>query len=631
MRADRRAYRPVAVRALLIGVSLVTACATGGAGNRGRVPDNVPRPSDTDVRRDARLLAMLDTRRPDTALVDSLLADGDARRRARAALAIGQLRLRARFPQLRRLLIDGDTLIAANAAFAIGVAKDTQSVAALARAIGGAPDVVAREAAWALGEIGEPARTVLTVALGEGMGSPLRASTAAIRSAPVRAALVLATVKLRPAPIPLVVPWLADSSAEVVRSAAYVIGRLRAPSGVRALLSVRVHADDEVRQHVARALTRSTVGDSLGVASRDALRTLVADADWRVRVNAARSLATFGPSAAVDVGVALRDSVANVRVAASESLSVVFGRDTLRWRQAWDGDTLLTVRRQVLAQLRRLGLALVDAEVRGWATHADWRYRMAAIESRARTTESERVALAEDFADDADPRVRAAVLQRLGTSGDAQIVTRMRALAERALSDRDSVVRGIAQSLAQRLTTAAGASAPTARRSLVDSVPTGRPLEEYERLVRLWGAPGARRPLAVIETERGNVTLELFGYEAPLVVDAFVRLADDGFYRNTVFHRVVPNFVVQDGDPRGDGTGGPGFALRESFSRLRHERGCLGLATSGPDTGGSQYYLCHATQPHLDGAYTVFGRVLSGFDVMDAIVQGDRMLRIRIQ
>ena len=137
--------------------------------------------------------------------------------------------------------------------------------------------------------------------------------------------------------------------------------------------------------------------------------------------------------------------------------------------------------------------------------------------------------------------------------------------------------------------------------------------------------------VAVIETDYGDVRLQLYGREAPLVVEAFVRLANDGFYRNTVFHRVVPNFVVQDGDPRGDGTGGPGFSLRESFSRQRHERGCLGLATSGPDTGGSQYYLCHSSQPHLDGAYTVFGTVLSGFDVMDRIVQGDRMVRISIR
>jgi peptidyl-prolyl cis-trans isomerase B (cyclophilin B) len=168
------------------------------------------------------------------------------------------------------------------------------------------------------------------------------------------------------------------------------------------------------------------------------------------------------------------------------------------------------------------------------------------------------------------------------------------------------------------------------RRTTTDSV-VPRSLAAYERVVRELGGATSRQPVAVIETDYGVVTLQLFGREAPLIVEAFVRLATEGFYQNTVFHRVVPNFVVQDGDPRGDGSGGPGFSLRESFSRQRHERGCLGLATSGPDTGGSQYYLCHASQPHLDGAYTVFGRVLSGFDVMDRIVQGDRMLRIRIQ
>ena len=126
-------------------------------------------------------------------------------------------------PRLRQLLVDGDTSIAANAAYALGIGKDTAALVTLARAVAGAPDPVAREAAWSLGEIGEPARTVLTVALGEGQARPLVSSTAAQRAPAVRAALLLATVKLRPAPIPLVTPWLADTSAEVVRAAAYVI------------------------------------------------------------------------------------------------------------------------------------------------------------------------------------------------------------------------------------------------------------------------------------------------------------------------------------------------------------------------------------------------------------------------
>ena len=571
-------------------------------------------------------MAMLDVRRADTLLVDTLLADADPDRRARTALAIGQLRIRSRFPQLRRLLTDGDTLIASNAAFALGVAKDTMAVAALARAIGGAPDPVAREAAWALGEIGEPSRTVLAVALGDGLAAPLRASSASLRNAPVRAALVLATVKLRPAPIALVVPWLADTSVQVVRSAAYVVGRLRAPAGLRALLAVRAHADDEVRQYVARALTRTTVGDSLAIPAREALKAFMRDIDWRVRANAAGSVSTFGASALDDVQIGLADSVANVRVVATDSLSVVFGRDSVRWRRAWTRDTLLAVRRLMLAHARRLALPLFDAEVTSWEQHTDWRYRLAALEHRASLGDTDRVIAAESFMADADPRVRTAALQRLATNIDGSLAARVRVLGERASADRDSIVR----SVGRRLLAPRDTAARQPRRSIPDSL-IARSLAEYERLVRQWGAVGRRQPVAVIETDHGVVTLQLYGREAPLVVEAFVRLAKDGFYRNTVFHRVVPNFVVQDGDPRGDGTGGPEFALRESFSRQRHERGCLGLATSGPDTGGSQYYLCHSSQPHLDGAYTVFGRVLSGLDVMDRIVQGDRMLRIRIQ
>ena len=495
----------------------------------------------------------------------------------------------------------------------------------MARAVGGAPDPVAREAAWALGEIGEPSRTVLAVALGDGLAAPLLTSSASLRVAPVRAALVLATVKLRPAPIALVVPWLADSSAVVVRSAAYAIGRLRAAAGVRALLTVRAHSDDEVRQSVARALTRGTVGDSLGGRAREALQALLRDRDWRVRANAVASVSTFGPSAIADVQVGLTDTVANVRVVAADSLSVMFGRDTIRWRRAWDADTLLAVRRVMLVQVRRLALSMFDTEVAAWQQHRDWRYRMTALEHRARDTDVERVRTAEAFIADADPRVRTAALQRLTTSTPS-LAAQVRLLAERASTDPDSIVRAVGQRLMAPRDTVARAPRRTTTESVVP-----RSLAAYERVVRDWGAPTSRQPVAVIETDYGVVTLQLFGREAPLIVEAFVRLATEGFYQNTVFHRVVPNFVVQDGDPRGDGSGGPGFSLRESFSRQRHERGCLGLATSGPDTGGSQYYLCHASQPHLDGAYTVFGRVLSGFDVMDRIVQGDRMLRIRIQ
>jgi cyclophilin family peptidyl-prolyl cis-trans isomerase len=120
----------------------------------------------------------------------------------------------------------------------------------------------------------------------------------------------------------------------------------------------------------------------------------------------------------------------------------------------------------------------------------------------------------------------------------------------------------------------------------------------------------------------------LFGADAPITVDNFLRLARSGYYRNTHFHRVVPNFVIQDGDPRDDGSGGPGYAIRDEMNPRRYDRGALGMALSGPDTGGSQYFITHSPQPHLDGHYTVFGRVVRGFSALDSIVQGDPILAV---
>jgi cyclophilin family peptidyl-prolyl cis-trans isomerase len=128
---------------------------------------------------------------------------------------------------------------------------------------------------------------------------------------------------------------------------------------------------------------------------------------------------------------------------------------------------------------------------------------------------------------------------------------------------------------------------------------------------------------ATINTVRGPIRLELFGADAPITAWNFLTLARSGYFRNTRFHRVVPNFVAQDGDPRDDGNGGPGYAIRDEMNRRRYERGAVGMALSGPDTGGSQYFITHSPQPHLDGHYTVFGRVVRGYEVLDKIVQGD--------
>ena len=118
--------------------------------------------------------------------------------------------------------------------------------------------------------------------------------------------------------------------------------------------------------------------------------------------------------------------------------------------------------------------------------------------------------------------------------------------------------------------------------------------------------------------------------DAPLTVYNIVILARRGYFDGQHFHRVVPNFVIQAGDPRGDGNGGPGYAIRDEINRHRYERGTLGMALSGPNTGGSQFFITHSPQPHLDGGYTVFGELVKGFDVLDRIIQGDRIVRVTV-
>jgi cyclophilin family peptidyl-prolyl cis-trans isomerase len=128
---------------------------------------------------------------------------------------------------------------------------------------------------------------------------------------------------------------------------------------------------------------------------------------------------------------------------------------------------------------------------------------------------------------------------------------------------------------------------------------------------------------AVVTTSKGSFTIELLPEAAPLTVDNFVQLAQREYFRNVTFHRVVPNFVIQGGDPRGDGNGGPGYAIRCEINQLMYDRAALGMALSGKDTGGSQWFVTHAPQPHLDGGYTIFGRVVAGMDVVDRIARGD--------
>ena len=137
---------------------------------------------------------------------------------------------------------------------------------------------------------------------------------------------------------------------------------------------------------------------------------------------------------------------------------------------------------------------------------------------------------------------------------------------------------------------------------------------------------------AVITLDNGQtITIEFFAEDAPKTVENFVTLAKKGFYDGLKFHRVVPDFVVQGGCPKGDGTGGPGYQVKAEFNKQKHVRGTLAMARSQhPDSAGSQFYICYGPTPHLDGQYTVFGRVVSGMEHVDRIKQGDKMTSVTI-
>ena len=134
-----------------------------------------------------------------------------------------------------------------------------------------------------------------------------------------------------------------------------------------------------------------------------------------------------------------------------------------------------------------------------------------------------------------------------------------------------------------------------------------------------------------IETEKGKIVLELFAIDVPVTVKNFVFLAREGFYNGTIFHRVIPGFMAQGGDPTGTGRGGPGYRFADEFTEHVHEAGALSMANAGPNKNGSQFFITYSPQPHLNGRHSVFGQIVSGMDVLKTIKNGDVIKRVNIE
>ena len=670
-------------------------------------------PSQNEIALYSRLMSMTDSRSWDKPLVESALASTWRPLRAAGALAVGQIGRGHGLPGLailHPLLRDSDTEVAANAAYALGLLHDSVSIGPLVAALAG-PAVVAREAAWALGEIGTPARAAVVKALAN-----------APQDDALAIQLLFAAGKVRPIPVPELRPYLKLATRPSVQwAAAYAIARTRVPAGVRDLIAlantpelatsssaaapavsaqiptaeayvVPSIARQRTRTEIARALTMQAAADSLGDQAIGILTRLAGDSHPHVRINAVRSLATYGAKGRSAVVAAASDADANVRITAAQSLGTVLDSVVTAWTPLWQRDTSLMYRSSMLASAARAGAKLTY--MNEWSTHRDWHYRAAMLNAAGASTDKTiGPRVAQSMLKDPDGRVRAAayglltgnditpppasihalliggladpdfyaratVLSNLAAHASAADVPAVLTSYSRSLADSGNDARIAAigylaaawkkdsarfsADLKRQVATLRASDDPLVRAqaesaSVFSAWPSTsgipRALSWYENIVRTFVVPslGGKAPRATMKTRRGDIVLELFGADAPITVWNFTNLARTGFYKGTGFHRVVPNFVAQDGDPRDDGNGGPGYAIRDEMNRRRYERGALGMALSGPDTGGSQYFITHSPQPHLDGHYTVFGRVLRGFPALDAIVQGDRILSITIQ
>ena len=358
-----------------------------------------------------------------------------------------------------------------------------------------------------------------------------------------------------------------------------------------------------------RAAATAALGAVGGADAEDLIRRRLQAEDPVERAGAVAALFAVGPEAMNRDLSPLLDEDWRIRAALADGLGEVeYGRDVLRTLAA---DEDARVRHRALAGLGKhdpeaLLAGLFDPDVVVRAVAADL---IAEREDAARFATQ----LADSFAAATSDRVADARLSLLAALAAADRTAELSV----ALSDPDWLVRAKA---AELLAARDGRDRP------IDPPPS-RPRAEYERALAS-PADGGKPARMIVTTSAGQWEMELLWEEAPLTCLNFVTLAERGYYDGLTYHRVVPDFVVQDGCPRGDGWGGPGHAIRCEINQERYQTGTVGMALSGKDTGGSQYFVTLTPTPHLDGGYTVFGRVVAGFDVVQRIRAGDRTIRI---
>ena len=608
-----------------------------------------------------------------------LLGDSEARVRRRAALAIGRVGLSSGVEPLTRLLDDEEIEVRQMAAFALGALK-------------GAPPMLQGRAAEALGAIGDRADAdaisvmiqahiragALKAAALDDLTYPLGAQAEAVRLglyalARLNAYEALATAVLDGNGQPVSSWW-------PVAYALQRVGDVRAAPALTALMSTpgRFTASFAVKG----------LGSTKATQAAPALRQIVEQRQRppSVVIQAVRALAILRDTAALPVLtkiVADPSSDATLRLESMTTLGALVSANALDLLLDLVSDPVPGIRGAALQALARVDPQAFVATLAGLDADRDWTVRVAVANALGGLSADQSLPRLTVMLTDRDPRVIPAVIAALASSKapgmERLLVDRLkaedvvvRAAAANALADLK--VAAAVQPLSEAYRSATGESTyvaraaalgalarldPAAARPVLNEALKDRDWAVRVRAVALLGelgvtgidqdirpaAPGRAvddpqwqalvlppfSPHAFIETNKGTIEIELAVVDAPLTVGNFMALARKGFFNGVAIHRVVPDFVVQDGDPRGDGEGGPGYSIRDEINERPYLRGIVGMALDWKDTGGSQFFITHSPQPHLDGRYTVFGHVVAGMDVVDRLVPWDVVQRVRIR
>ncbi len=619
-----------------------------------------------------------------------LLADSEGRVRRRAALAVGRVGLAEGVQPLVALLRDPDNEVRQMAAFSLGLIGDKSARDALVLALDDPSPLVKGSAAEALGLLGDASaadavsRMASAVLASGALASVPSDALDASRDTPAAAyrlalyALVrlksydaLAAAALDPSGQPRVRWW----------PVSFALQRLEDPRALPALLTLLSDPHPYTRAFAAKGL-----GAMKNRAAVDALIPLITAPELAIAGEAIRALGRLRDPAAAPALLKLLQapkSDPQLRLDAANVIGGLGGGASV-------GDALIDLLGDPNPLFRAAalrGLAQLDAEgfvtvLSGLDVDADWRVRTALASVLGTLTPEAGMPRLLAMLGDADQRVVPAVIsaiamlkpdaagaimiERLQSSNPVIRAAAARAIADltpptavvplteayrRGAGDTTYVARaaaltaiaayGLAQA-APTLTTALGDPEWAVRVRAATLLEQLDPNSDASRRIRpalsgdaaRFASPSLVAPAfsseALIVTDRGTIRIELAVLDAPQTVQNFVTLARQGFFDGVAVHRVVPNFVIQAGDPGGDGEGGPGYTIRDELNQRPYVRGTVGMALDWEDTGGSQFFITHSPQPHLDARYTVFGRVLSGMEVVDRIEQGDVIRRVVI-